>query len=187
MAPLFELPPKAVPLVLSSLESTALRSLKSLRIEEAEEEKQTVSGFPLAFAIEFRPSECLDRPSEYRSSEQQSEVNGRRFDQTQEVTSQPARLVVIGSGRRLLSADPKGLELLMNAIAWGRRDGSLLSLKKRRVQKPRLSLSSEEQRMIQWGSILLPIVLIVLITASVKRPRRWRTRGQTSQEISHGA
>ena len=185
MAPLFELPPKAVPLVLSSLESTALRSLKSLNVEEAEEEKQAISGFPLAFAIEFRPGECLERPSDHQNFGRQIEVNGRPFDPLREEASQPARLVVIGSGRRLLSADPKGLELLMNAIAWGRRDGSLLSLKKRRVQKPRLSLSAEEQRMIQWGSILLPIVLIVLITTAVKRPRRWRVRERTSQEARH--
>ena len=180
MSPRFDLPPQATPLVLSYPSSVALRSLKSLRIEEAEERQHSPQGFPLAFALEFSLASCLEHPKDQTKASPPSrllDLNPKELasdgslSQTGLKEKRPlARLVMIGSGRRLLSAGPKGLELLMNSIAWGRRDGALLSLKRRRVERPRLDLSTSEQTLIQWGTVLVPILIVGILTMLMSSP-----------------
>jgi hypothetical protein len=174
MPPLYELPKSAQVLFQSSPHAVALRGLKNLEIDEAEETVTSAVGYPLAFALEFTVGECLKSPEAALTlSEGGSPISSMNSNVTLQSSRgvAPARLVVIGSGRRLLSATPRGLELLMNSIAWVRGDEHLLQLKQRRRERPKLMLSLYEQRLIRWGTPVLPSLFILFITWRVRRPK----------------
>ena len=135
MSPLFNLPDQAIVLAHSEPSAVALKSLKSLTISEAEESLSAPQGFPVAFALEMTLESCLKRPHQagVESKHLPSSPDGLEESEEMRAGRGKARLVMIGSGRRLLSASPKGLEFVMNSLAWARGDESLLRLKQRRV------------------------------------------------------
>ena len=168
MSPWFEIPKHAKLLINSSSYANALRGLASLDISEAKAQKTQESGFPLAFALELELESCMNPPQ--GGNEGLSTDLLTRYEASPQAQSK-ARLVVLGSGRRLLSASPLGLELLLNSIAWARGDEALLDLKKSRQSKAKLKLELKQQRFIQWASALLPSLSILLLTWYIRRPR----------------
>ena len=164
MAPLFTLPAHADVLVRSADSAVALRGLHSLSIDEAEERAQQLQGYPLAFAIDAPVDQCLSRPPTQQAPSPQ-------FEETRQRGVASSRLVVIGSGRRLLSADTRGLELLMNSISWVRGEEHLLSLKRRRPTPKRLSLTPDQQNSLKWLTPTLPACVMFVMTFLLRVPR----------------
>lgn len=166
MSAWFKIPAQAQILFRSSPQALALRGLKSLNIQEARESFQAKKGFPLAFAIEFKVEQCLERPAKVQMSS--PEMIGASTLQNSSYQSM-GRLVVIGSGRRLLSANPLAVEFLLNAIAWSRGDSKLLELKKGRHHLKRFELSSSKQKVIQVLSLFIPSCFLLLISIYLRR------------------
>ena len=172
MAPRFKLPPQAQVLVRAHPEARALSGLKGLNIDEAEAAERHEVGFPLAFAIEEAVTSCLPPPSD------SSDASPRFIESTSRKQGiSPSRLVVIGSGRRLLSADVRGLDLMLNALSWIRGEERLLALKMRRPARPKLRLSAEQQLTIKWLTPLIPSLLITLLTLRLRRTKRAKSKG----------
>ena len=166
MAPWFEIPKTAQILLNSSPDAFALRQLASLDISEAKEQKTQRQGFPLAFALDLDLKSCLNPP--------QSELNASQVDFSSNHTSSTntrtqSRLVILGSGRRLLSASPLGVELFLNSIAWVRGDEAILKLKQSRKTKAKVKLSLGQQRFIQWSTALLPSLALLLLTWYIRK------------------
>ena len=163
MAPRFTLPKSAIPLISSHPQAKALEGLKGLDVSQASREAAAPpEGFPLAFALEEVVSDCAG------GAPQRAGVA-------------PSRLVMIGSGRRLLSADARGLELLLNALAWARGEERLLALKRRRPAPPKLNLSADQQQTLKWLTPIIPSLLIGGLTLWLRRPRR-RSRFTSSRD-----
>ena len=163
MAPRILLPVDASPLLISHPSAVALHELRSLTIGEAKG-TQRRGSYPLSFAVErvFKsafltpptpPSGLVDPPHL---------IQGRGL----------SRWVWIGSGRRLLSASPAGIRLLMNAIDWSLGEDGLLSLKGRVSAPPEITATAEEQRLIRWGTALFPLFLLSLMTLYLRRSFR---------------
>ena len=178
MAPRFTLPDRAQVLVKTHPQARALKGLPGLNIHEAKASEQHPDGFPLAFALDEVVSSCLPTPSQesftssrppsgspvYTGILHQNSKRGRQGIAT-------SRLVVIGSGRRLLSADPRGLELLLNSLSWVRGEERLLALKMRRPTPVSLQLSTHQQVLLKWLTPILPSLLIALLTLRIRRTK----------------
>ena len=171
MSPLFTPPRSAHLIVQSEASAEAFRGLRGLDVTQGSERKSSEEGFPLAFALEQHLSECEESLSELAAQDLASSQPIQRTGLA------PSRMVVIGSGRRLLSADPRGLELLMNSIAWVRGEERLLSLKDRRPVPKSLNLSLDEQRLIQWTSPILPALVAFFIAFILRVPRAKEEKG----------
>ena len=119
----------------------------------AREVSAASGALPLAAVVEGRFKSLYERGPSARSPE----VNTR-------VCSQPkgeGRLVVLPSGRRLLSADRRGLELIKRAALWARRRPLL-------ARAPReLGASLETLRApvtsLRWWGTLAPLCLLTLM------------------------
>ena len=185
MSPRFTLPDHAQVLIRSHPQALALKGLKGLNVHEAEASEKSSKGFPLAFAMDHVVSSCLSTPggAGVNTPEVAPAHPGPHPDTplTDTDTQRPgiaqSRLVVIGSGRRLLSADTRGLELLLNALSWVRGEERLLTLKMRRPTPISLHLSADQQVTLKWITPLLPSILIMLLTLRLRRTPR-----QTSKE-----
>jgi ABC-type uncharacterized transport system involved in gliding motility auxiliary subunit len=163
MAPRVQLPVDASPLLISHPSAVALHELRSLTLREAKE-REMEAPYPMSFAVErvfesaFRapptpPSGLVDPPHL---------IQGRGR----------SRWVWIGSGRRLLSASPSGIRLLMNAIDWSLGEDELLSLKGRVSAPPETDSTAKEQGLIRWGTAVFPLLLFSLMTLFLRKSFR---------------
>ena len=176
MSPWFELPDTAEVLLSSQASALALRALPGLDISQAREQKSSSLGFPLAFALNMQLESCLKPPASEFASDVSSDLktlvkSKEGVHDSPLASALQSRLVVLGSGRRLLSSNRLGLELLLNSIAWARGDTALLTLKQSRKAKAKIKLSLDQQRMIQWSTVLLPSFILLLLTWYIRRQR----------------
>ncbi len=120
------------------------------------------------------PSYFTDQPIPPRGD---AVLTGRahRPDPPKLVTGQgEARIFLITSGARLLSAHPNGLLLLQNAVDWALADTDLVEIRARRADDPPLGpVTTAHRAAVKWGATLLPPVFVLL--AGVWR---WRRRGR---------
>jgi ABC-type uncharacterized transport system involved in gliding motility auxiliary subunit len=179
MSPRFTLPDQAQPLIKAYPQARALRGLKGLNIHEAEATEQSSEGFVLAFALDETVPSCLSTPTDVLDASNASPHRDIHSQSGRREGISPSRLVVIGSGRRLLSADSRGLALMLNALSWVRGEERLLALKMRRPTPTSLHLNAEEQMMLKWITPLLPSVLIALLTMRLRRTSRQKKQEES--------
>ena len=168
MSPLLQVPSDGIPLLNTHSTATAFKDLRSLKITEAKDKKE-VGSVTLAYALE-RVFESTFEGTPSMTSDQK--VNQEIADPPHLKRGQGlARLVFVGSGRRFLSADPKGLDFILAALEWVRGEEALLKLRKRRPAPPQLNATQQQRHLIQWGAAVIPFVLLLGISLW---SRKWR-------------
>lgn len=84
---------------------------------------------------------------------------------------EPARLVVVTSGTRMLAAGENALVFLQNAVEWALSDGALSALRARAAEDPPLEdTAAATRRLMRYGLTAGPTLLLLLFGGL----RRWR-------------
>jgi ABC-type uncharacterized transport system involved in gliding motility auxiliary subunit len=163
MAPYVQIPQDAQPLFQSYPSAIRLQDLRSLDLTQAKQQS-TATQQVMAFALERTFTSAFDEqlpaPSGVIDPSHITQGYGK------------ARLVWFGSGRRLLSAQPKALALFLYALDWLQGEEELLAIRQRQIQVPRLHYTRHERMMIQYVMPLMPIVLCLGVMLLVRKKYR---------------
>lgn len=147
MSPPLRLPADAVPLLTSSPSAEAHLDLRSLELSAARERR--LGPFALAFTLERRFESAFKAPP--------APPEGLTDPPHLAQGLGAGRLVFFGAGRRLLSAEARGLEALRAGVAWALGGEGVRA--RPLTPPPRVALSPPLERALPFVAPLTPVAL----------------------------